>query len=369
MSSRRPASLPPTPSRFNEAGQHPTSSSRHSLSHRSRPVPPFGRHPAAKPVRTVRAAELARRNSRHNRSAAAPRLPLHNRSSRGWHQALGTGANRTAGARGARGAWAASAWAAGGWDGDGESSRPLRAEEVRLVLSSSVAHYETAVRPRRTNEARATCAPAGEHSSARPRPQPRPPSSPTRCLPATSPSHSRSRSLAGVRGRLPLQLDGVDTARHARRAQQRPRACRAAAAAAAACDVENKPEHGRPARPKRLTGRGWPRLVEAGPSSSQPETGSRIISRAERSHWRASWLKAEPACFRPTRRWRDHPRVHESPRRVATAKKFGSLLVAHVHNARHAAAALNAVRTQHPLAVSTGLQRTPRTKERAQTPG
>ena len=124
-------------------------------------MPPFGRHAAAKPVRTVRAAELARRNSWHNRSAAAPRLPLHNRSSRGWHQALGTGANRTAGARGARGAWAASAWAAGGWDRDGESSRPLRAEEVRLVLSSSVAHYETAVRPRRTNEARATCAPAG----------------------------------------------------------------------------------------------------------------------------------------------------------------------------------------------------------------
>ena len=147
MSSRRPASLPPTPSRFNEAGQHPTSSSRHSLSHRSRPVPPFGRHAAAKPVRTVRAAELARRNSWHNRSAAAPRLPLHNRSSRGWHQALGTGANRTAGARGARGAWAASAWAAGGWDGDRESSRPLRTEEVRLVLSSSVAHYESAVRP------------------------------------------------------------------------------------------------------------------------------------------------------------------------------------------------------------------------------
>ena len=95
------------------------------------------------PARPVRPAELARRNSRHNRSAAAaPRLPLHNRSSRGWHPAPGIGANRTAGAR-----REASAWAAGRWDGDGESSRPLRPEEVRLVLSSSVAHYESAVRP------------------------------------------------------------------------------------------------------------------------------------------------------------------------------------------------------------------------------
>ena len=54
----------------------------------------------------------------------------------------GIGANCTAGARGAQ---ARSAWAAGGWDGGGESSRPLRAEEVRLVLSSSVAHYESAL--------------------------------------------------------------------------------------------------------------------------------------------------------------------------------------------------------------------------------
>ena len=138
--------LPPTqtPRPFNEAGRQRTSSSR-LLSHRSRPVPPAGRLAAAKPVRAgARPAEVARRSSR---SAAAPRLPLHNRSSRGWHQALGI-SNRTAGARGARGAWAASAWAAGGWDGDGESSRPLRAAEVRLVLSSSVAHYETAVRAR-----------------------------------------------------------------------------------------------------------------------------------------------------------------------------------------------------------------------------
>ena len=185
-----------------EAGHHRTSSSR-LLSHRSRPVPPFdGRHAAAKPVRTaarsVRAAELARRK-RHERNAAAPRLPLRNRSSRGWHQAPGIGANRTAGARGARGAWAASAWAAGGWDGDRESSRPLRTEEVRLVLSSSVAHYETAVR-RLTNDIdeRSPChvhlwepVPAStrrQHATP-PRPDPTPPRAsstpnlpPTRCL-------------------------------------------------------------------------------------------------------------------------------------------------------------------------------------------
>ena len=52
---------------------------------------------------------------------------------------------------------------------------------------------------------------------------------------------------------------------------------------------------------------------------------------------------------------------------MATAKKFGSLLVAHVHNARHAAAALNAVRTQHPL--SRQGSNGPRTKQRAQTMG
>ena len=244
--------LPPTPRPFNEAGRERTSSSR-LLPHRSRPIPPFGRHAAAKPVRTaarpVRPAELARRNSRHNRSAAAaPRLPLHNRSSRGWHPAPGIGANRTAGAR-----RSASAWAAGGWDGDGESSRPLRPEEVRLVLSSSVAHYEPAVRPAgRTKPvppARLPASTAARDPAPTPRPDP-PRSTPTRCLPPTS----RSRSLAGVRGRLPLQLDGVDAARHARRAQQRPRACRAAAAAAAAWDVEYKPKRGRPARPKWLIG-------------------------------------------------------------------------------------------------------------------
>ena len=113
-------------------------------------MPRFKRTPVAvlADARSVRASELARRN-RHNRNAAAPRLP--NRSSRGWHQAPGIGANRTAGARGARGAWVASAWAASGWDGDRVSSRPLLAKEVRLVLSSSVAHYETAVR-RLTND-------------------------------------------------------------------------------------------------------------------------------------------------------------------------------------------------------------------------
>ena len=156
---------PPTSRTFNEAGRQ-TSSSHHQ-SHRSRLTPPFGRHIAAKPVRPgARPAELARRNNnRHNRSAgvrhathaahaarhahathaawhAAPRLP-HNRSSRGGqHTNGGIGANCTAGARGAR---AGSAWAADGWDGGGESSRPLRAEEVRLVLSSSVAHYESAL--------------------------------------------------------------------------------------------------------------------------------------------------------------------------------------------------------------------------------
>ena len=57
----------------------------------------------------------------------------------------GIGANCTAGRQRHRGARAGSAWAAGGWDGGGESSRPLRAEEVRLVLSSSVAHYESAL--------------------------------------------------------------------------------------------------------------------------------------------------------------------------------------------------------------------------------
>ena len=114
-------------------------------------MPRFKRTPVAvlADARSVRASELARRN-RHNRNAAAPRLPLPNRSSRGWHQAPGIGANRPAGARGARGAWVASAWAASGWDGDRVSSRPLLAEdEVRLVLSSSVAHYETAVCARR----------------------------------------------------------------------------------------------------------------------------------------------------------------------------------------------------------------------------
>ena len=117
-------------------------------------MPRFKRTPVAvlADARSVRASELARRK-RHERNAAAPRLPLRNRSSRGWHQAPGIGANRTAGARGARGAWVASAWAASGWDGDRVSSRPLLAKEVRLVLSSSVAHYETAVR-RRTNDRR-----------------------------------------------------------------------------------------------------------------------------------------------------------------------------------------------------------------------
>ena len=95
------------------------------------------------------------------------------------------------------------------------------------------------------------CRRARQHTTPPRRPDPTPPrSTPTRCLPPTS----RSRSLAGVRGRLPLQLDGVDTARHARRAQQRPRACRAAAAAAAAWDVEYEPKHGRPVRPNRLIG-------------------------------------------------------------------------------------------------------------------
>ena len=85
----------------------------------------------------------------------------------------------------------------------------------------------------------------------------------------------------------------------------------------------------------------------------------------EPAGWRLSQLVFD--LHLPSNRWRDHPRVHESPRRVATAKKFGSLLVAHVHNARHAAAALNAVRTQHPL--SRQGSNGPRTKQRAQTTG
>ena len=208
----------PRPRPFNEAGRQRTSSSRLVL-HRNKMVPALGRHIAAKPVRTAarpaRAAEQARRNSH---SAAAPRLPLHNRSSRGWHQALGaTRANRTAGAR-ARGASAASAWAAGGWDEDGESSRPLRAEEVRLVLSSSVAHYETAA-----------------------------------------------------------YVDAFLT--------------------------------------------NWIAFTLP---------GTHAVLNNDRA-------RAETAPLLPPR-WREHPRVHESPHRVATAKKFGSLLVAHLYNARHAAA-------------------------------
>ena len=39
---------------------------------------------------------------------------------------------------------------------------------------------------------------------------------------------------------------------------------------------------------------------------------------------------------------RQHPRVHVLPLRIATARKFGSLLVAHVHNSRFAATRLNA---------------------------
>jgi hypothetical protein len=39
---------------------------------------------------------------------------------------------------------------------------------------------------------------------------------------------------------------------------------------------------------------------------------------------------------------RQHPRVHVLPLRIATARRFGSLLVAHVHNSRFAATRLNA---------------------------
>ena len=39
---------------------------------------------------------------------------------------------------------------------------------------------------------------------------------------------------------------------------------------------------------------------------------------------------------------RHHPRVHVLPLRIATARRFGSLLVAHVHNSRFAATRLNA---------------------------
>ena len=39
---------------------------------------------------------------------------------------------------------------------------------------------------------------------------------------------------------------------------------------------------------------------------------------------------------------REHPRVHVLPLRIATARKFGSLLVVHVHNSRFAVRRLNA---------------------------
>ena len=176
-------------------------------------MPRFKRTPVAvlADARSVRASELARRN-RHNRNAAAPRLP--NRSSRGWHQAPGIGANRTAGARGARGAWVASAWAASGWDGDRVSSRPLLAKEVRLVLSSSVAHYETAVRA--AGRAKPVPPAAGEHGRTRPRPAPPRPHSPTRPSPtprSTHPTHclpptSRSLALASRRPWTPSSPTG-----------------------------------------------------------------------------------------------------------------------------------------------------------------
>lgn len=107
---------------------------------------------SAEPAKHVRTAarptrQQAQRSSWHNRSVTASRLPLYNRSSRAWYPALVTGTNCTVGTR------THGAWAAGSWDQDCESgSRPLPAKWVRLVLSSSVAHYETAVRPCQKNE-------------------------------------------------------------------------------------------------------------------------------------------------------------------------------------------------------------------------